>query len=77
MAGIRQMKHPIIIQLKNKRLSLKLTQKQIAERLGTHAGSICRLEEGKDNTDHSPSLNRIDAYAKALGGRIEYKFVEK
>jgi len=51
-----------------------LSQRQLAERVGTSASAICRLE-GADYEGHSlPVLKRI---AKALGRRVEIRFVPK
>jgi ribosome-binding protein aMBF1 (putative translation factor) len=49
-----------------------LSQRQLAERVGTSASAICRLEDA-DYEGHSlPVLKRI---AEALGRRLEIRFV--
>ncbi|HUI43789.1 MAG TPA: helix-turn-helix domain-containing protein [Terriglobia bacterium] len=51
-----------------------LSQRQLAERVGTSASAICRLEDA-DYEGHSLSvLKRI---AEALGQRVEIRFVPK
>src|SRR2546422_5793229 len=54
------------------RTKAKLTQKQLAERIGTTASAICRLEDA-DYEGHSLSmLQRISA---ALNRRVEVRVV--
>ena len=52
-----------------------LTQAQIAERMGTHAPAIARLEGALASGKHSPSLSTLRKYAAALGKRIELHLV--
>lgn len=52
-----------------------LTQAQVAERVGTTQSAIARLESG--TLKHSPSLATLQKYAKALGYRVEVKFVKE
>jgi len=51
-----------------------LTQAQLAERVGTTQSAIARLESGA--LRHSPSIATLQKYAKALGYRVEVKFVK-
>ena len=51
-----------------------LTQAQLAERVGTTQSAIARLESGA--LKHSPSIATLQKYAKALGYRVEVKFVK-
>ena len=52
-----------------------LTQAQVAERIGTTQSAIARLESGA--AKHSPSIATLQKYAKALGYRVELKFVKE
>ena len=52
-----------------------LTQAEVAKRVGTTQSAIARLEspEGK----HSPSISTLQRYARALGYRVEVRFVKE
>lgn len=52
-----------------------LTQAQIAERMGTKAPAVVRLESALASGKHSPSLNTLRKYAAALGKRVEVHLV--
>jgi transcriptional regulator with XRE-family HTH domain len=52
-----------------------LTQAEVAERVGTTQSAIARLESG--TLKHSPSIATLQRYAKALGYRVEVKFVKE
>lgn len=52
-----------------------LTQAEVAERIGTTQSAIARLESGA--LKHSPSIATLQKYAKALGYRVEVKFVKE
>jgi transcriptional regulator with XRE-family HTH domain len=52
-----------------------LTQAEVAERVGTTQSAIARLESGA--LKHSPSIATLQKYAKALGYRVEVKFVKE
>ena len=52
-----------------------LTQAQVAERVGTTQSAIARLESA--TAKHSPSLATLQRYAKALGYRVEVRFVKE
>jgi len=47
-----------------------LTQKQLADKIGTQQESIARLEAGK----YAPSLSLLIKVATALGKRLEIRF---
>jgi transcriptional regulator with XRE-family HTH domain len=51
-----------------------LTQAQVAERVGTTQSAIARLESGA--LKHSPSIATLQKYARALGYRVEVRFVK-
>lgn len=52
-----------------------LTQAQIAERMGTKAPAVARLEGALASGRHSPSLETLRKYAAALGKRLEVHLV--
>ncbi len=52
-----------------------LTQARIAERMGTKAPAIARLESALASGKHSPSLSTLRKYAAALGKRVEVHLV--
>ncbi|MDF1795115.1 MAG: helix-turn-helix transcriptional regulator [Coxiellaceae bacterium] len=58
--------------LVTERLKAKLTQKDIAERMGTTQSVIARLESGAQ----LPTIKTIERYALALGKYPEIRFRE-
>ena len=50
-----------------------LTQGQVAARVGTTQSAIARLESAQPK--HSPSIATLQRYAKALGCKVEIRFV--
>ena len=52
-----------------------LTQAQIAERMGTKAPAVARLENALASGKHSPSLDTLRKYAAAIGKRVEIRLV--
>ena len=54
------------------RKSAKLTQKQVADRMGTTQSVVARMESGKP----LPSLKSVARYAAAVNSRIELKLVQ-
>jgi len=53
------------------RKSAKLTQKQVADRMGTTQSVVARMESGKP----LPSLKSVARYAAAVNSKIELKLV--
>ena len=53
------------------RARAKLTQAEIAERMGTTQSAVARLESGK----RLPSMRTLQRYAKATGSRIKLNLV--
>ncbi len=47
-----------------------LSQAQIAERMGTHAPAVARLERALATGKHSPSIATVRKYVKACGKRL-------
>lgn len=54
------------------RSSAGLTQAQVADRIGTTQSAIARLESGSGK----PSVATLQRYARALGCRVEIRFVK-
>lgn len=52
-----------------------LTQAEVAERMGTKAPAVARLENALVTGKHSPSLDTLRKYAAAMGKRVEVRFV--
>ena len=48
-----------------------LTQEDVAERMGTKAPAVARLEALNIRDRHSPSLNTLSKYARAVGCKLE------
>lgn len=49
----------------------KLTQDQVAERMGTTKSAVARLE----SASHRPSLRSLEKYAAAIGHKLEMRLV--
>jgi DNA-binding XRE family transcriptional regulator len=47
-----------------------LTQAQVAERMGTHAPAVARLERALATGKHSPSIATLRSYVKACGKKL-------
>lgn len=47
-----------------------LTQAQVAERMGTQAPAVARLERALATGQHSPSIATLRKYVKACGRRL-------
>ena len=52
-----------------------LSQAEIAERMGTKAPAVTRLESSLSSGKHSPSISTLKKYADALNCRLEIKLV--
>ena len=52
------------------RLDAGLTQAQVAERMGTHAPAVARLERSLATGKHSPSIATVRRYVKACGKKL-------
>jgi ribosome-binding protein aMBF1 (putative translation factor) len=57
----------IIEQVIRKRLEKGLSQKQLAEKIGTKQSAIARLEGGNTN----PTVNFLEKVSKALGSKLQ------
>ncbi|MBS9433269.1 helix-turn-helix domain-containing protein [Photorhabdus hainanensis] len=52
-----------------------LTQAQVAERMGTKATAITRLESGLASGTQGPSYNTLKKYAAAVGKKLQIRLV--
>lgn len=66
---------PMLDAILNARAEAGLTQAQVAERMGTQAPAVARLENALVTGKHSPSVATLQKYAAALGKRLEVRFV--
>ena len=62
----------IVKALVQARTNANLTQKQIAERMGTTQSVVARIESGKP----LPSLKSVIRYAAAVNSKIDLKLVQ-
>lgn len=60
----------LLDQLLKARHEAGLTQAQVAERMGTQAPSVARLERALATGRHSPSLATLRKYAQACGREL-------
>jgi transcriptional regulator with XRE-family HTH domain len=59
--------------LQGLRTRAKLTQSEMARRMGTTQTAIARLESGGQN----PTFNTVEGYARAAGFDLEINFVPR
>ena len=52
-----------------------LTQAQVAERMGTQAPAVARLERALATGKHSPSIATVRKYVDACGGQLVLRVV--
>lgn len=52
-----------------------LTQAQVAERMGTRASAVARLESALANGKHSPSVATLRKYARAVNRQLEIRLI--
>ena len=57
------------------RLKAGKTQEEIAKEMATTTSAVGRLETGGGSLQHSPSINTLRKYAKAVGCNLQIKFV--
>ena len=53
------------------RAKAKLSQAQVAQRMGTSQSAVARLESG-----HAPSLTSLRKYARAVGRKVQIKLAK-
>lgn len=66
---------PMLDAILQARREAGMTQAQVAERMGTKAPAVARLENALVTGSPSPSLSTLRKYAAALGKRIEVRLV--
>ena len=67
--------YAILDEMLTARREAGLTQAQVAERMGTKAPAVTRLENSLASGKHSPSIETLQKYAKALGKKLEVHLV--
>jgi transcriptional regulator with XRE-family HTH domain len=65
----------LLRELLDARQKAGISQAEIAERMGTQAPAITRLESSLSSGKHSPSFATIKRYADALNCHLEIKIV--
>jgi transcriptional regulator with XRE-family HTH domain len=65
----------LLRQILRARSKAGLSQADVAERMGTHAPAITRLESALSTGKHSPSIDTLKRYAQAVGCELQIKFV--
>ncbi len=65
-----EFEYSIAKSLQEAREKAKLTQKEIAKRMGTTQSVISRIESG-----HNVSINTLEKYARACGKHVEFSLV--
>ena len=65
----------LLRELLQARQNAGLSQAEIAEKMGTKAPAITRLETSLTSGKHSPSISTLKKYAQALGCHLEIKLV--
>jgi len=63
--------YQVISEIIRARSEQKVSQKELAERIGTRQSNISRLESG----NYNPSLEFLEKVAEALGKKLEIHFV--
>ena len=66
----------LLRQMLGARTKAGLSQADVAKRMGTQAPAITRLESALSSGKHSPSIETLKRYAKAVGCELEIKFVK-
>lgn len=65
----------LLRELLRARQNAGLSQAEIAEKMGTKAPAVTRLESSLSSGKHSPSIATLKKYAKALGCHLEIKLI--
>lgn len=65
----------LLRQILSARSNAGLSQADVAERMGTHAPAITRLESALSTGKHSPSIDTLKRYAQAVGCELQIKLV--
>ena len=73
VARIEREEGEILDALLKARNAAGLTQADVADRMGTHAPAVARLERSLATGKHSPSLATLRRYVKACGKKLVLK----
>jgi predicted transcriptional regulator len=73
VARIERVEGVLLDALLKARLSAGLTQAEVAERMGTQAPAVARLERALATGKHSPSIATIRKYVDACGKKLVLK----
>ena len=65
-------RYAVIREIVKHRSRAKMTQAELAAKMGVTQGVVSRLESG----EHSPKLETLNKAAKALGCRVDVRFVK-
>lgn len=65
----------LLRQILGARSKAGLSQADVAERMGTHAPAITRLESALSTGKHSPSIDTLKRYAQAVGCQLQITLV--
>lgn len=66
-----QPEYQLMKQIIAERIKQNMTQKELADKMGTKQANISRIENGNAN----PSLDFLKRLAESLGKKLEIKFV--
>jgi predicted transcriptional regulator len=66
---------PMLDAILKARKATKMSQKDIAEKMGVAPPVVSRLENSLITGKHSPSVATLKRYAAAMGKRLEIRFV--
>jgi ribosome-binding protein aMBF1 (putative translation factor) len=66
----------LLRQMLRARQKAGLSQADVADRMGTKAPAITRLESSLGNGKHSPSIATLQKYASAVGCELQIKLVQ-
>ena len=65
----------LLRQMLHARSEAGLSQAEVAERMGTKAPAVTRLESALSSGKHSPSIATLQRYASAVGCDLEVKLI--
>ena len=65
----------LLRELLQARQKVGLTQAEVAEKMGTKAPAVTRLETALSDNRHSPSIATLKKYAQAVGCKLEIHLV--
>jgi predicted transcriptional regulator len=65
---------PMLDAILKARKEAKLTQDQVAKRMGVSTPVVSRLESALISGKHSPSIATLKRYAEAMGKRLDIRF---